>query len=273
MTETTAETTASPALTAAALLWRLWQSGSVVEALPDGCRPSTRSEGYAAQAQLPAVSGRDVVGWKIAATSAAGQRHIAVDGPLAGRLLSGQVADDGACISLDGNRMRVAEPEFCFRMDRPLAPRQQPYSLDEVLGAVGGLHPAIEVPDSRYADFTQAGEAQLLADGACAWRFVLGPATQANWRSVELGSHAVHAKVRRPGGDAWEREGSGANVLADPRLALAWLANELSALGVGLRAGEFVTTGTCMTPLEIAPGDTAVADFGILGRVSVRFTG
>ena len=47
-----------------------------------------------------------MVGWKIAATSAAGQAHIRVNGPLAGRLLSGQIDAEGATLSLDGNRMQ-----------------------------------------------------------------------------------------------------------------------------------------------------------------------
>jgi len=63
------------------------------------------------------------------------------------------------------------------------------------------------------------------------------------------------------------RDGIGANVLGDPRVALAWLANELSALGITLRAGQVVTTGTCLVPLEIAPGDHVRMDFGALGRV------
>jgi len=56
-------------------------------------------------------------------------------------------------------------------------------------------------------------------------------------------------------------------VLGDPRLALAWLANELRQLGVTLRAGEIVTTGTCHPPLPIQSGDRFEADFGVLGRV------
>jgi 2-keto-4-pentenoate hydratase len=31
-----------------------------------------------------------------------------------------------------------------------------------------------------------------------------------------------------------------------------------------------VTTGTCLVPLEIEPGDEVSADFGVLGRVSAR---
>jgi 2-keto-4-pentenoate hydratase len=53
-------------------------------------------------------------------------------------------------------------------------------------------------------------------------------------------------------------------------VALAWLANELSALGITLRAGQVVTTGTCLVPLEIAPGDHVRMDFGVLGHVEAR---
>ena len=59
-------------------------------------------------------------------------------------------------------------------------------------------------------------------------------------------------------------------MLGDPRVALAWLVNELSGLGITLRAGEVVTTGTCLVPLPIEPGVTVTADFGSLGSVSAR---
>ena len=41
--------------------------------------------------------------------------------------------------------------------------------------------------------------------------------------------------------------------------------------GLGTQAGLFVTTGTCMQPLEVTPGDTVEVDFGVLGRLSVDF--
>ena len=67
-----------------------------------------------------------------------------------------------------------------------------------------------------------------------------------------------------------EREGRGSNVLAGPFDALAWLVNELSGLGLTLKAGEVVTTGTLTIPLPIGRGDTVEVEFGALGRVSVR---
>ena len=60
------------------------------------------------------------------------------------------------------------------------------------------------------------------------------------------------------------------HVLGDPRVALTWLANELSRLGIPLAAGQLVTTGTCVIPMAIAPGDRVRGDFGSLGAVSVR---
>lgn len=258
---------------AADILWQHWQAGDVLQTLPTECRPPTRAEGYAAQAQLPSVSGRRVEGWKIAATSAVGQAHINVSGPIAGRLLSGQVLDVGATVPSAGNRMRVAEPEIAFTLGRDLPPRERPYDTAEVLDAVTTVHPALEMPDSRFADFTRAGEAQLLADNACAHHFILGPAATVAWRDIDLRTHAVRGHVTRANGSTWTRDGTGAAVLGDPRVALAWLVNELTAQGITLRSGEFITTGTCMQPLEIEPGDAVQADFGALGQVSMRFGG
>jgi 2-keto-4-pentenoate hydratase len=235
-------------------------------ALPEPVRPATRADGYAVQAALAARSPQPLFGWKIAATSVAGQRHLNVDGPLAGRLFRERAFDAGAVVPFGANNMRVAEAEFAFRLAVDLPPRRATYRVDEVLAAVATLHPAIEIPDSRYDDFTVVGAPQLIADDACAHYFVLGPATTADWRRMDLVEHPVIATVA----DRETRIGKGANVLGDPRLALAWLVNELSGIGVTLRAGEVVTTGTCIVPAPIAPGDRVHVDFGALGTVEVR---
>jgi 2-keto-4-pentenoate hydratase len=233
--------------------------------LPADVRPRTREEGYAIQAKLEKRSRQPLYGWKIAATSKAGQAHINVDGPLAGRLLRERIFEPGAVVPFGANHMRVAEAEFAFRMAGDLPPRKQPYSVDEVMAAVATLHPSIEIPDSRFDDFTTVGAAQLIADNACAHYFVAGPATKADWRSMDLLEHPVTGTVAgKPA-----VHGKGANVLGDPRVALTWLVNELSSLGLTLHAGELVTTGTCIVPPAVAPGDRFTADFGVLGSLEV----
>jgi 2-keto-4-pentenoate hydratase len=251
---------------ASSMLVKHWRGGTKIEALEGPLRPRTRAEGYAIQAALESQSKARLFGWKIAATSEAGQKHINVRGPMAGRLMSDTVIADGGTAPMTGNEMRVGEPEFAFRMGRDLPPRTRPYRVDEVLAAVDSLHPAIEIPDSRFADFVSAGEAQLVADNACAHLFVLGAPTTADWRARDLIEERPEITLR-----GQRYVGHGKNVLGDPRAALAWLANELSGLGITLRAGQVVTTGTCHPPLPIQAGDHLAADFGVLGKVSVGF--
>jgi 2-keto-4-pentenoate hydratase len=253
---------------AGAILWQHWQQRTRIDQLPPECRPNDRSSGYSAQREIVKLSGQIIAGWKIAATSAAGQRHIGVDGPLAGPLLANRVLADGARVPANGNIMMVAEAEFAFTFARGLPKRETPYDQHEVFAAVGSLHPAIEVPDSRYNDFANVGAPQLIADTACADWFVLGPATSADWRSRDLVTHPV-VTYRN---DETVASGSGANVLGDPRIALTWLVNELRTYADGIAAGQFVTTGTCVVPVPIARGDRFRADFGDLGTVHVTLT-
>lgn len=248
------------------LLFGLWATGRRIAELPPALRPSTRAEGYAIQALIERRSASRLFGWKIAATSAPGQRHIHVDAPLAGRILAERVIENGGRCSLRANLMRVAELEFAFRMRADIAPRTQRYAMDEVMAHVATLHPAIEIPDSRFEPFEAAGAAQLIADNACAHDFVLGEAAPANWRSLDLATHEVAGSL-----DRIPVRGSGANVLGDPRIALTWLANELSHYGATLRAGEVVTTGTCVVPIRIGEGNRLSGDFGVVGSVSVGF--
>lgn len=259
--------TPDSAASAAEILNRHWLEGSVLDALPDALRPSNRAEGYAIQAGLERYSAFPLHGWKIAATSVAGQKHIGVDGPLAGRIFRERVFASGAEVPFGANRMAVAEVEFAFRFGRDLAPAALPRNVEEVLAAVETLHPSIEVPDSRFADFVTAGGPQLIADNACAHYFVEGPAYAGDWRAIDFATFKPRGIV----GGRYDREGLGANVLGDPRIALTWIANELSSLGIPLRAGEIVTTGTCLVPLEIRRGDHVTADFGMLGTVDVHF--
>ena len=252
--------------TAADLLLKNWAATTRITELPDTCRPRSRAEGYEAAAAVARLSGQPVAGWKIAATSEAGQRHINVDGPLIGRILKHRLLSPGAAIVLGDNIMRVAEAEFAFGFGRDLPPRATPYDMNEVLDAVSSLHLSIEVPDSRYGDFTKVGAAQLIADTACASWLVLGPAVKAEWRHIDLSLHKV---VGYRNGEKVV-EGSGKAVLGDPRNALTWFVNEASTYCGGVKVGQFVTTGTCVVPYAIASGDKISVDYGELGQISAR---
>ena len=251
---------------AAAQLLPAWQAPHQIAAIKASVRPQTRGEGYAVQQALLAATGDKAMGWKIAATSTAGQQHIGVSGPLAGRLLASRCLPDGAAVSMRGNVMQVIEAEFAFCMGADvLAQGTTPLTVQQVMAQVADLHLAIEIPNSRYQDFVTAGEAQLIADFACASHMVLGAALTTDWRGVDLAAQDV--QVSR-GGEVVAL-GKGANALGDPRAALTWLANELISHGMHLQAGDVVITGTCVVPVPVVVGQHLTAQYPGLGEVSV----
>ena len=110
------------------------------------------------------------------------------------------------------------------------------------------------------------GAPQLIADCACASWLIVGEPASMDWRPLDLASHTVATYLN----DQPAATGVGSNVLRDPRLALTWLANELRTYGQGLAAGDLITTGTCIDPVPIAPGDEFSVDFGELGALRVQ---
>jgi 2-keto-4-pentenoate hydratase len=254
-------TEAERAEAAARAIWSAWQEGRSLAALPDAVRPRDTTEGWAAQEALEALV-EPRVGWKLAATSPPGQRHLQVDAPIPGRLFPRFLAGPGDTVPA-GHVLRVAEAEIAFRLAGSL--EGGPFGREEVLAAVAAMHLAVEVPDTRFERPEAAGAPQLAADDACAGWFVLGPEVP-GWRELDL----VGQRVRILLNGAEAASGVGGNVLGDPCEALTWLANELAARGGGLRAGEVVTTGTTTVPVPVVPGDRVEAEFEGLGSVRVQ---
>jgi 2-keto-4-pentenoate hydratase len=252
---------------AAWMLWRLWSSGETITALPPTLRPATLEDGWRIQRAMDVHAGPPA-GWKIAATSAAGQAHIGADGPLAGRLYRRCLVDSGDELDAGALTMRVAEAEFAFRMAADVPGANGPPDRARVLAAVGALVPAIEVPDTRFEDMLSAGLPSMLADALCCGFLVVGDDVD-DWDADALAAHAVN--MRRNG--VTVARGHGRDVLGDPVDALVWLARHLHERGLGLRAGDVVTTGACTPAKPIASGDALTAEFGAFGEVTVRFAG
>ena len=182
------------------------------------------------------------------------------------RLFKDFILADGASLPAAPLHMKVMEAEFAFRMARDLPPHSARYEQADVCEAVAALHLAIEVPDARFERFAEIGPAQIAADDAFASWFLLGEQVP-GWQRLDLATQ----RVRAVNNGKVAAEGTGANVLGDPRIALTWLANHLAQRGIGLKAGDIVTTGTCITPPTIAPGDRVTAEFVGLGQLTVAF--
>ncbi len=250
---------------ASTLIWEAWQKGYALNDFPENLGPSNRLEAYQTQMEYAGFSPNPIFGWKIAATSEAGQNHIGVSAPIAGLLLRENIYKSGSKIIFENNRMAVAEPEFAFSMLKRLEPKQDLYTEKEVLEAIDKLYLAIELPNSRFEHFEKVGEYKLIVDNACAHHFIIGNEVKLNWREIDLAEQKVTISTSR----STKNNGSGANVLGNPLNALTWLINELSQNDIPINNKAVVTTGSCTTPIPIKRGDKVVADFGNFGSVSV----
>ena len=266
MTDSNSQLSAAAIDDAARRLVDARTGGPALEGLPDSCRPDSLASGYAIQAALRRRLGGVLGGWKVACTNDRAQALMKTDQPFAGPLLAPMLYPDPATFSGTGFRMRMVEGEFAFRLAKDLPERAEPYSRDEVLDAIGAVHPAMEVADSRYRDWLSVGLPSLVADGAVSGALIYS-AGHDDWKNLDL----VHTAVRVVVNGETVAEGSGANVLGDPLRSMEWLANHLSGRGEGLRAGDIVTTGSCTGNYQAQPGDEVVADFGALGEVRITF--
>jgi 2-keto-4-pentenoate hydratase len=236
--------------------------------LPEAARPTTTEEAYAVRERVVerwlAHYGGRVSGYKIACTNPSAQQYLNLDSPFYGNLLSALSFDSPARLQAGDFCMRVIEAEFAFRMARDLSPT--PHTRDEIADAVEGVLPGIEIVDSSYTSWTTMGAAALIADNACHGAWVKGALLQ-NWRTIELASQPVQLLVN--GNVA--STGSGAAVLGHPLNALEWLVSKLASRGIGLKAGEYITTGVTTDTYLASAGDHVRADFGVVGAVELAF--
>ena len=249
-----------------ALLWQAWQQRRQIAALPDDCRPGTLADAYAVQDGLAQSAGLAVAGYKIGATNAQVQVRFGVDAPFSGRLFADYVGESPLTVPANTVNFYAIEAEFDFVMGEALGPRDAPYTRDEVRAAVASVHPAIEVPDSRYTDWLSMEAPDLIGDNAIGCLLCLGPAAAGGLDRDLAGQPAIV----RVNGEVVS-EGAGANVLGDPWNVMVWLANHLSERGLALEAGHVVTTGSAADVVQCRPGDTVTAAFGPIGQAEVRF--
>jgi 2-oxo-3-hexenedioate decarboxylase len=152
------------------------------------------------------------------------------------------------------------EPEVAFRLKTALSGTP---TTAQALAAVGSVHPAIEVIDSRYTDF-KFTLIDVIADNTSACRFVLGPGRDP--AGLNLGDLAMTLDV----GGREKRAGSSAAILEHPAASLARLATMLSSRGEGLAAGAIVLAGAATAAVHAQAGDRVVVQVESLG--SVAFT-
>jgi 2-keto-4-pentenoate hydratase len=226
--------------------------------LPVELRPTTVEEAYLVQDAMAAVYG-PVGGWKIGAANAEAT-------PMYAPMPLAWIAADGALLEGAQWRYRGLEAEIAFQLGEDLPARATPYTREEALAAVGSCHPVIEVLESGLTDPAAADKFSGWADMQMHGGLVYGPAVT-GWETIDWNAEKVTLAV--DGTVRVERVGS--NTSGDLLKLIPWLANHGAARTGGLKAGQWITTGSWTGNTLATAGSTVDVRFHAAGRVTLRF--
>ena len=243
----------------AARLRAAYSSGPVPP-LRDGLDPSDGAGGYAVQTlntQWWETQGRRVIGRKIGLTAKSVQAQLGVSQPDFGVLFDDmRIADRGTLRSSQVLQAKV-EGEIAFVFSEDL--ENPEITLDDLGRAIESVAPAIEIVDSRIADW-KITFADTVADNGSSGYFVIGPELKYRF-DRDLWSCGMVLEVN---GDVLSL-GAGAACLGHPLNAALWLARTLAQRSDPIRRGDLVLTGALGPMVPLRPGNFVRATIGGLG--------
>ena len=171
-----------------------------------------------------------------------------------------------ATVSAAAMTMIGIEAEIAFRLARDLPARADPYPEDEVASVVGEALVAIELCDTRLADWERAPALWKLADFQSNAALIVGSGTR-DWRAIEFKAQRVELRI-----GARTLAATGAHPFGNPFRLMPWIAAHCARRAGGLRAGDIVTTGS-WTGMEFAvPGEEVSATFPGIGEAVLRIS-
>jgi 2-keto-4-pentenoate hydratase len=243
---------------AAEMLLEARRTVQPIDDLPLALRPKTLEEAYLVQDLMIQALG-DAGGWKVGAPSPDAK-------PLHAPMPLVTFARSGDRIAKEFRRMRGVEAEIAFRLGKDLPPRSTPYSREEVVDAIAGCHPAIELLESALLDPDAADRLTAIADLQSNGGFVHGAAVE-GWQHLDFAKESAQMNL-----DGFVRVDNGKNTAGADLLRLVmWQANEAQKRTGGLLAGQWITTGSWTGKILAASGSVAVARFPQFGEVRISF--
>jgi 2-keto-4-pentenoate hydratase len=237
-----------------------------VPPLRDGLDPLDAEGAYAVQTintRFWEAQGRRIVGRKAGLTARTVQEQLGVDQPDFGVLFDDMQIPDGGVLDPARTLQPKAEAEIAFVLGKDL--RGKETTADEAAAAVVSVHAAIEIVDSRIADW-KITFADTVADNGSSAFFVLAGAG----KPLEALDIYAAGMVMEINGRIVSL-GAGAAALGNPLNAAAWLARTLAARDEPLRAGDILLAGALGPMVALTPGDQVRAIVGGIGRASFSY--
>jgi 2-keto-4-pentenoate hydratase len=214
-------------------------------------------EAYRVQAMVAEKLGETVAGWKVG---------IWIDGSaMAAPIFTSDLRVEGEHFELSGDLSSVkVEAELGLRLGRDLPPRSGgSYSREDILDAVAEAFCGIELVATRFRNEGDADFPTKLADNFAHAGYVRGSGI-ASLAGIDV--MQLRCKVLQDGVSV--RDQQGAHPFGDPLApVIAWASAQCDHLG-GLRAGQFLTTGTLIDPFDLRETAGLRAELEGIGNAS-----
>ncbi len=240
-------------------------AGGAVAPLRDLLDPRDADGAYAVQTintRRWEAEGRRIVGRKAGLTAKAVQTQLGVDQPDFGVLFADMEIVNGGHLDPARALQPKAEAEIAFVLGADLPDAAT--TPEQVAAAVKTVHAAIEIVDSRIADW-KITFADTVADNGSSAFYVLGTGKPLDGVDLE------GATMEMTFDGAVVSTGVGAAALGNPLNAAAWLAQTLAARGEPLKAGDVLLAGALGPMVALTPGDKVHATIAGIGEVGFTY--
>ncbi len=219
--------------------------------IPEACRPTDRESAIAVQQRVMELMGLPIGGgatdgWKCGVPKP--------NGPLVFASIPASAISRTSPYSVPApkgaaSRAKI-EPEIAFVVAQDLPPRATPYNDDEIRGAIGQAHMVLELLGTRYADASAASPIDLLADSYNNVGLLIGPVIP---NVFNLPLDVLPVRITSPTQTLYDK--TSPHPSGHPMKSFSWLVHFLNQRGLGLKAGQIVTTGSYAgvveTPLSV----------------------
>ncbi|MDF7775410.1 fumarylacetoacetate hydrolase family protein [Sphingomonas sp. AOB5] len=240
-------------------------STGAVPPLRDGLDPLDVDGAYAVQTintRFWEAQGRRIVGRKAGLTAKAVQVQLGVDQPDFGALFEDMQVADGGFLDPARALQPKAEAEIAFTLGTDLPDPET--DAEQAAAAIRSVHAAIEIVDSRIADW-KISFADTVADNGSSAFFVLGEGKPL--AGLDIYSAGMVMEID----GAIASLGVAAAALGNPLNAAAWLARTLAARGEPLKAGDVLLAGALGPMVALTPGNHVRAIVGGIGEASFTY--
>lgn len=248
------------------MLYEAMKTGIPIDKFSEMDPAATAEDAYNIQLRnvdLALEDGEIISGKKIGLTSKPMQQLFGIDEPDYGHLYASTEVPNGGIIKMETLNKPKVEGEIAFVLKEDLA--GPGVTIEDVFRATDYVCASIEIVDTRFKDW-KIKLVDTISDNGSSVLYVLG---DKKVKLDELSLPEIDMTLYR-NGEAINK-GIGADVLGNPAISVAWLANKLHEFGVQLNKGDVILSGAITAAPEAFSGDKFECAFSGLGSVRVEF--